>query len=282
MKLETDNRRLVPSSLYPLTIVLTELVLVFHNFSLAYNIGLNRPHRQLKMSTAYAVKRAVGKLVPSQTAFLLCDVQERFVPLIHKSSTVVHTTRLLTSVSKELSIPLVVTEQYKKVFGPTHGQCFNEPLTEESNIPIFEKKLFSMITPEVRLHLQKVGKQYDPSAKNFGHITSMVLFGIEAHVCVLQTCLDLLEMNIDVHVVVDACSSMKLHDREIALERMRQAGAYLTTAQSLTFQLLQTADHPKFKAISQLIKHHAQLENEFNVALMQQYGIKQPAEDIKT
>jgi len=141
MKLETDNRRLVPSSLYPLTIVLTELVLVFHNFSLAYNIGLNRPHRQLKMSTAYAVKRAVGKLVPSQTAFLLCDVQERFVPLIHKSSTVVHTTRLLTSVSKELSIPLVVTEQYKKVFGPTHGQCFNEPLTEESNIPIFEKKI---------------------------------------------------------------------------------------------------------------------------------------------
>jgi len=89
-------------------------------------------------------------------------------------------------------------------------------------------------------------------------------------------------MNIDVHVVVDACSSMKLHDREIALERMRQAGAYLTTAQSLTFQLLQTADHPKFKAISQLIKHHAQLENEFNVALMQQYGIKQPAEDVKT
>ena len=67
---------------------------------------------------------------------------------------------------------------------------------------------------------------------------SIVLFGIEAHVCVQQTCLDLIEMGKDVHVVVDCVSSQQGYDREIALRRMENAGAYLTTAQSLAFMLM--------------------------------------------
>jgi isochorismate hydrolase len=99
-------------------------------------------------------------------------------------------------------------------------------------------------------------------------VKSVVLFGIEAHVCLQQTCLDLLENGRDVHVVVDACSSMKLYDREIALHRMQSAGAFLTTAQSAVFMLLGSADHPNFKAISTLVKEHASLPNEFEDLLL--------------
>ena len=84
------------------------------------------------------------------------------------------------------------------------------PLQGSLAIPTFEKKLFSMVTPEVTAHISAL----PPSPP-----TSYVLFGIEAHVCVQQTCLDLLSEGHDVHVVVDGVSSQSPLDREVALER---------------------------------------------------------------
>jgi nicotinamidase-related amidase len=78
-------------------------------------------------------------------------------------------------------------------------------------VPTFEKKLFSMCTPEVMSHISSLGDR-----------TSFILFGIEAHVCVQQTALDLLEQGFDVHVVVDGVSSMSPLDREVALNRMEK------------------------------------------------------------
>jgi len=69
--------------------------------------------------------------------------------------------------------------------------------------------------------------------------TTFVLFGIEAHVCVQQTCLDLLELGKDVHLIVDAISSQQKYDRDIAIDRMANSGAFVTTAQSLAFMLMQ-------------------------------------------
>lgn len=88
-----------------------------------------------------------------------------------------------------------------------------------------------------------------------------------AHVCVQQTCLDLLEEGKDVHVICDAVSSQQPFDREIALQRMSQAGAYLTTAQSAAFMLMKSADHPNFKTVSKLTVNHMKLPNEFNDAM---------------
>ncbi len=93
---------------------------------------------------------------------------------------------------------------------------------------------------------------------------SVVLFGIEAHVCVQQTALDLLEQGYAVHVLVDGVSSSRAHDRAVALRRMENAGAYLTTAESLIFMMLGSAAHPHFRAISTLIKEHGAKENPFN------------------
>lgn len=194
----------------------------------------------------------VGKLIPQNSALLLCDVQERFRPLIHRSETVIRTSQYLTSVAKELHVPIVGTQQYTKVFGPTVTDCFADGQKGIDETPIFDKKLFSMLTPEVRQHLDKLNKQ------------SFLLIGIEAHVCVQQTCLDLLEMGKDVHIIVDGVSSQQPFDRKIALQRMSNAGAYLTTAQSAAFMLMQSAEHENFKAISKLTVQHMELQNEFN------------------
>jgi nicotinamidase-related amidase len=206
------------------------------------------------MSVANAGRRLVGKLRPETTAFLLCDIQDRFRPLIWRGETVINTSRYLTSVAKALEIPVVVTQQYTKVFGDTVTDCFADP-EDLKSVPIFEKKKFSMCTEEVSAHMSKLDKQ------------AIVLFGIEAHVCVLQTALDLLEQGKDVHIIVDACTSQQAFDREIALQRLSQAGAFLTTAQSAAFMLMQSAEHSNFKVVSKLTVEHMKLPNEFNDAM---------------
>ncbi|GAX28268.1 hypothetical protein FisN_27Hh081 [Fistulifera solaris] len=193
-----------------------------------------------------------NKLHPGKTVLLVCDVQERFRSLIWRCETVVRTTQYMTRLAALLDIPVVVTEQYKKAFGPTIAECFAEN-TIPSTAHVFEKKQFSMLTPPLLQQLQ----QY-PERDTF------VLVGIEAHVCVQQTCLDLLALQKEVHLVADGISSQQPYDREIALQRMQQAGAFLTTAQSAAFMLMQTADHPQFKAFSQLTVEHMKKRNEFN------------------
>ena len=188
----------------------------------------NHHHHLTTMSAIPNVaKKAIGKLHPDKTAFLLCDIQDRFRPLLYRGETIIQTARYLTSVAKTLDIPIVVTQQYTKVFGPTVQDCF----ANESNlksVPIFDKKLFSMLTEDCRDHLSTLQR------------TSYVLFGIEAHVCVQQTALDLLEDGHDVHIVVDGVTSQQPFDREIALQRLSAAGAFLTTAQSVAFMLMQS------------------------------------------
>lgn len=112
-----------------------------------------------------------------------------------------------------------------------------------------------MCTDEVKSHLSGLNKK------------SIVLFGIEAHVCVQQTCLDLLEDGKDVHLIADGISSQQPYDRDIALQRMSQSGAFLTTAQSAAFMLMQSAEHSNFKAVSKLTVEHMKRDNEFNDAI---------------
>ncbi|CAM9295005.1 unnamed protein product [Choristocarpus tenellus] len=111
-----------------------------------------------------------------------------------------------------------------------------------------------MCTEEVLAHV----KQMDPVPQD------VVLFGIEAHVCIAQTCLDLIEKGFKVHLVCDGISSQKVYDRTVAIQRMLHAGAFLTTAEQVTFQLLESAEHPRFKAVSALVRERAQEGNAFS------------------
>ncbi|KAH8996979.1 Isochorismatase hydrolase [Lactarius hatsudake] len=192
------------------------------------------------------------KLIPSRSVFLLCDVQLKFRTAIHGYDSVVATGNKLLRAAKIQEVPVIVTEQNPRALGKTDDRIDLTSLGA-LHLATVEKTLFSMATPEVLSLLEK----HD--------FKSLVLMGIESHVCVLQSTLDLLERGYDVHVLADGVSSCNKEEVPVALERMRQAGAQITTSESLLFQLqamanikgvyrLGDASKPNFKAFANVIK----------------------------
>ncbi|KAL0136142.1 Isochorismatase-like protein [Mucor lusitanicus] len=183
--------------------------------------------------------KKITKLVPQTTALFVCDVQERFKGLIWQYPSVISVAGKMIKASKLLDIPVVVTEQYPKAFGRTVAE-----LDISDAAVCIEKTKFSMYLPEV----------VDVLKKN--NTKSILLLGIESHVCVLQTALELLEHDYDVHVIADGVSSQNHPEIDIAIARMRSAGAVITTSESVLFQLVQDAKHEKFKGISGIVKEY--------------------------
>ncbi|RWS08472.1 mitochondrial associated endoribonuclease MAR1-isochorismatase superfamily-like protein [Dinothrombium tinctorium] len=182
----------------------------------------------------------IGKLVCKETALFLCDMQEKFRNTIQYFPEIVQVSSRLLKAAKILDIPVVVTEQYPKGLGSTVPEI---GLSEFPDIQPIAKTQFSMLTEDV---IKKMETDW-PSIK------SVVLCGIETHVCVQGTCLSLLEKGFDVHVVVDACSSRTMVDRMFSFDRMKAAGAWLTTSESVILGLLGGSSHPKFKECQKLI-----------------------------
>eukprot|EP00455_Lapot_gusevi_P041853 TRINITY_DN489_c0_g1_i2.p1 TRINITY_DN489_c0_g1~~TRINITY_DN489_c0_g1_i2.p1 ORF type:complete len:202 (+),score=56.22 TRINITY_DN489_c0_g1_i2:80-685(+) len=187
-----------------------------------------------------ALSRSVGRVAIQNTAFFLCDVQERFRDLIQFMPSVIHVSSQMTRAAKILNIPLIVTEQYPKALGRTVPEI---DLKEFQPAP-FEKFKFSMWTPEVEQHV----------TQNLPLVKSIALFGIEAHVCVLQTAMDLVERGYEVHLIADGTSSTRQADRMMAFERLKQMGVFMTTSESFLFQLMGGAKFEKFREISNLSK----------------------------
>jgi len=133
-----------------------------------------------------------------------------------------------------------VTEQYPKALGHTVAEIKEILPTEFQYV---DKTRFSMCVAAVQEQL-----------KSLPSVTQVLLVGIEAHVCVLQTSLDLMESGYEVHIMVDGVSSARLNDRAVALQRLAAAGACLSTSEMALFQLAGDAKHPAFKAISALAK----------------------------
>jgi len=154
---------------------------------------------------------------------------------------VIQTSAFLVQVAKILNIPIFATLQYPKVFGQTVSEI---DLTSVPAGNIVSKSVFSMLSPE----FEEVFNASAPDTKN------VILVGIEAHVCVLQTCHDLVKKGINVYVVCDGVSSQKVYDRTVALHQMQSIGVRLTTAESLVFQMMGSSKFEHFKAISALIK----------------------------
>lgn len=193
------------------------------------------------MATAAAAGRpSVGKLAPEETALLVCDVQERFRPVISGFPAVIDTSRRMLRAAAALKLPVIVTEQYPKALGSTVEEL--QGLIPEGS-PVVAKTKFSMCTEEVDAAFQAL-----PGVKK------VLIVGIETHVCVLQTSLDLLERGYEVHVLVDGVSSQRLGDRSVALQRLAQAGAFLATSEMAMFQMMVNTAHPAFKAVSALCK----------------------------
>lgn len=196
-----------------------------------------------------ATKR-IARLNPSTSLFFLCDIQNVFKSLIHKMDRVEQTASFMARVAKTFDIPVIVTEHNHKAFGPIVESVKANVDPETSKW--FHKTRFSMCTDEILNHLVTSHKDRK----------SIVLFGIEAHVCVQQTTLELLENGYEVHLVADGISSQREHDRTVALQRMMQSGAFVTTSESIAFELAKDAKHPQFKSLIPLFKEQKKSEFE--------------------
>ncbi|ORY52590.1 Isochorismatase hydrolase, partial [Rhizoclosmatium globosum] len=174
--------------------------------------------------------------------FFLCDIQQKFKNHIFAYPAMLGTAKKMIAASSILNVPLLVTvEHMSDKLGKTDSSLILPPSTL-----IFQKQRFSMVTQEVSNTLSGLY-----SNKGADHV---VLFGIESQVCVLQTTLDLLEKGISVTVLQDGVSSINQGEIPVALERLRQAGAFISTSESVLFQIMQDASHPGFKQIQGLLK----------------------------
>ncbi|MCT7548171.1 hydrolase [Aliarcobacter butzleri] len=171
--------------------------------------------------------------------FCLVDVQERLFPHIGNKEILEKNLLTLVKGLKVLNVPFIVNEQYKKGIGETIPSLKELVETYSS----YEKTTFSCC-------------QNDETMKAIKNANKKVVIvaGIETHVCVLQTCIDLLENGFKVVLVTDCCSSRKENDTKFAIKRLIQAGAIPTTYESILFELTLDAKNPCFKEISSLVK----------------------------
>jgi nicotinamidase-related amidase len=173
----------------------------------------------------------------ADTGLLVIDVQEKLVPKIFDSAALVRNIAFLLDAARLLNMPIQCTEQYPRGLGMTVPELAGK-LPERLDKVAFSSCAVPSIVPT--FHREARPK--------------IVLCGLETHVCVLHTALDLLALNFRVYIAVDAVGSRSRIDHDIALRRLEQAGAVLTTSEMCVFEWLGSAGHPQFKAVSQLIQ----------------------------
>jgi len=185
------------------------------------------------------MKRHPQILNRKEAALLIVDVQQKINAVMQAGPLVVDSTVNLIKACRTLAVPIFITEQYPQGLGPTEPAIL-DALGHPQPI---QKMTFSCC-----------GADELNSGLQAGSIRQVILTGIECHVCVQQTALDLLARDLQVHVPKDAVSSRKRLDYETALERMSKAGVVLTTVESVLFELLEKAGTPEFKEVTRLIK----------------------------
>ncbi|MEA3363305.1 MAG: hydrolase [Thermodesulfobacteriota bacterium] len=175
-----------------------------------------------------------------KTALLVIDVQEKLVPAMHQDlyQQLVLNANLLIEGFKSLGLPIIATEQYSKGLGHTVAQL--NGATEKNCI---EKMSFSCFGEDKFIStLEKSGSK------------QILIVGMETHVCVFQTVLDLLDRGYVVHLVRDAVSSRFKSDYDNAISSAAQAGAVITTTETALFQLIKVAGTDGFKVVSKLVR----------------------------
>lgn len=171
------------------------------------------------------------------TGLLVIDVQEKLVPRIHQAERLLLNIAFLVDAAQHLKLTVQATEQYPKGLGPTVAELARR-LPERP-----DKVAFSCCA------IPSIADRFQREAR-----PKVVLAGIETHVCVLNTALDLLAQGFRVYLPADAVGSRYPIDHEYALRRLEQAGAIVTTAETCVFEWVGGASHPQFKTISALVQ----------------------------
>src|SRR5262249_53548741 len=181
-------------------------------------------------------------LARERTALVVCDVQERLFPAMdsdHREE-VMRNIKVLTTSAQRLHVPILVTEQYPKGLGHTLQEVL---ATLGPDVEPLPKVTFSCCALDTfRARLEATGAR------------QVVLTGIEAHVSVLMSALDLIALGYTVQIVADAVTSRTQANWRLAMDQLRQAGAVVTATESILFQLLRQADTDDFRELARLIR----------------------------
>jgi nicotinamidase-related amidase len=183
------------------------------------------------------------KIDRTNSTYLIVDMQTKLAEAMDREvlSTVAFNINLVISALKILSVPILITEQYRKGLGNTLESIVNN-LGDE--FKPFEKMSFSAWGElQFQSKLQSLNRKY------------VIISGMESHVCVLQTALDLIDRGYTTHIISDATCSRYKSDWDCAMNYLRDAGAVISTTEILVFQLLQQAGTDEFKAISPMFKN---------------------------
>ena len=183
------------------------------------------------------------RLEPSRSVLLLVDVQEKLAPVMPEASMVelLRASSILLEAARVLSVRVLATEQYPQGLGRTIA-------------PLAEKLAAMSVSPMAKTSFSAAD---DPEFLRRLHETSprqIVLLGLEAHICVLQTARDLAALGMEVHVVRDGVASRREDHKEVGLRLAEREGAFITTAETVAFDWLRRAGGDAFKAVSRLVK----------------------------
>lgn len=175
------------------------------------------------------------------SALLVIDVQTRLAAAMPERDRVLRNSGILIEAATQLDIPILQTEQYPRGLGPTEP-ALAERLQDKAQR--LEKTSFSCCD----------AAGFDAAACADVRRTQWILCGMETHVCVLQTALDMRSRGLEVFVVEDATCSRSAANFSNALARLRQAGIVVSNTESVLFEWLRDANHPRFKALTSLIR----------------------------
>lgn len=195
----------------------------------------------------------------AESQLVLVDYQERLMPAIFEGQAALANAVMLARVAQLLEVPVWGTEQNPSRLGPNDAElrALCQRTLSKMHFSATEEGLGEWLRPPAKpqggnarslpKHLQKPQQQEPGRA-------SIVIAGCEAHVCLLQTALDLLEDEFEVWVVTDACSSRTERNRDAAFDRLAGAGAELVTTEMVAFEWLRSCEHPAFKDMLALVK----------------------------
>ncbi|MEI6559434.1 MAG: hydrolase [Rhodospirillaceae bacterium] len=178
-----------------------------------------------------------------RSTLLIIDLQERLAPAVHDLKRVLANVKILLAAARTLEVPVLASEQYPKGLGPTLPEIAALLATGGAPQPVIEKTHFSCLAEP------GFAEFLAPAPRD-----QIVIAGIEAHVCVLQTALDFKAMDRDVFVVADACSSRSQANADLAFERMRRNDIDVVSTEMVVFEWLHQAGSPAFKSLSALVR----------------------------
>ncbi|MDD2206095.1 MAG: isochorismatase family protein [Aminobacterium sp.] len=179
------------------------------------------------------------KLSCENTQFLMIDIQERLLPAIDHSENVKANAFRLLEGARTLHIPVTYTEQYPKGLGPTDSLL----LEKLEGIDSFQKTTFSCCDEEGFINVLKDKKR-----------SNIVVWGIESHICVLATIMDILSHDFTVWLAADASGSRNTRNHDLALQAMSQMGVIVVPTETILYQLMKRAGTPEFKTLLPLFK----------------------------